>query len=179
MDTTSLIKHYKELNFTVVATPDTHHVNFKVYDITGWEQSSDSKLWDVPCWGTDFSSTLDQAEVYLHGSVKWDGCSNWHFDEQERVMLHGCERQQITRYGEVLGLCWDWTAELCPNWNSLITKPAPQITDEQILRLAAQELGYEFSEKFFLAGNKGPCLETYPLELLNFARAVEAHLKNA
>lgn len=179
MDTTSLVKHCKELDFTVVATPDEYIVKFVVYEITGWGKNLDTGLWDVPNWGSDFSSTLEFVEPYLHGSVKWDGCSNWHFDEQDQVMLHGCSRRGITRYGEVLGLCWDWAAELCPKWDSSLTKPTPQITDEQILRLAAQELGYEFSEKFFLSGNKAPCLETDPLELLNFARAVEAHLKNA
>jgi hypothetical protein len=41
--------------------------------------------------------------------------------------------------------------------------------------MAAKELGYEFSPKWFLTGKNCPSLETDPYELLGFARAVLAH----
>jgi hypothetical protein len=113
------VRHFRELEFTVVAKPHSHHVEFTVYDIEGWSESGE------PVWHKadsdrypDPVNTLEAAESYLHGSVKWDGCSNWHFDEQDRVMLHGCGRRDVLRFGEVLAMCWDWAAELCPNWNA-------------------------------------------------------------
>jgi hypothetical protein len=30
------------------------------------------------------------AATYMHGTIRFDGCSNWYFDEQDRVMLHFC-----------------------------------------------------------------------------------------
>lgn len=113
-----LHKHIPELNFTVVANPKDYSVEFTVYDIVGYSQE------DAPLWGksgaTHFDpvDTLEASEPYLHGAVKWDGCSNWYFDEQDRVMLHGCSREDVQRFGDVMALCWDWTKELLPNSNS-------------------------------------------------------------
>jgi hypothetical protein len=87
-------------------------------------QQGPSGAFDVPCWpikgamgSGDTTNDVTAAEVFLHGEVKWDGCSNWHFDEQERVMLHGCSRDDLTKIGAIMAACWDWTAELCPKWD--------------------------------------------------------------
>jgi hypothetical protein len=47
-------------------------------------------------------------------------------------------------------------------------------TDLEILKLAAKELGYEFDETWFLTGRNCPTLDTDPVELLNFGRALLA-----
>ena len=116
-------KHFHDIAFTVVAVAHAHYVEYTVYDITAHDQAPDGS-WSVPNWphkdattGGDVVNDLAEAAVYLHGTVKWDGCSNWHFDEQDRVMLHGCTRTDLTRIGEVMARCWDWTAELCPSWS--------------------------------------------------------------
>jgi hypothetical protein len=121
----SLIKHLPELNFTVAATPHSHHVDFIVYNIEAWQEGATLEVFDVPLWHKagslsrpDAVSSLEGAEPYLHGYVKWDGCSNFYFDEQERGMLHGCERRDVLRFGEVMAACWDWAAELCPAWSA-------------------------------------------------------------
>jgi hypothetical protein len=51
---------------------------------------------------------------------------------------------------------------------------AEDVSHEEILRLAAKEIGYEFTGQWFLTGGKGLTLETNPLELLNFAHAILA-----
>ncbi len=51
---------------------------------------------------------------------------------------------------------------------------AEDVLHEEILRLAAEEIGYEFTGQWFLTGGKGLTLETNPLELLNFAHAILA-----
>jgi len=114
------IRHFHELRFTVLATDYEHYVEFIVYDIQSYQDDDQSK----PHWprqGADTSpdsvDNLGEAEIYLHGSIKWDGCSNWYFDEQDRNMLHGCSRQEIQRFGDVMGACWDWAAELMPGLN--------------------------------------------------------------
>lgn len=119
-----IVRHSPELEFTIVAKPNDYWVNYKIYDIAGWSEGETQGVYDVPMWhkagaisGMDTVETLDEAEPYLHGRVKWDGCSDWHFDEQDRLMLHGCSRANVQRFGDVMALCWDWTAELCPHWN--------------------------------------------------------------
>jgi hypothetical protein len=84
-------KHLEELNFTVLANVSEYYVTFVIHDM----------------------HAEDVDEIYLHGSVKWDGCSNWYFDEQDRNMLHGCDKADLQRLGIVMAFCWDWTVELC------------------------------------------------------------------
>lgn len=106
-------RHFFDLQFSVVAEVYSHRVDFKIYDMVAWAD-------DTPSWsggGSCFVGTLAEADVYLHGFVKWDGCSNWHFNEQDCGMLHGCSRENVQRFGDVLGRCWDWTAELLSNWD--------------------------------------------------------------
>ena len=106
------IKHFNEMRFTVVATPDRCKVSFVIYDIAELFES-------VPCWHRagascwpDSVDTLEEAEVYLTGEVKIDGCSDWHFDEQDRLMLHGCSRDDVERFGKIMAACWDWATEI-------------------------------------------------------------------
>lgn len=51
----------------------------------------------------------------ISGFVKWDGCSNWHFPSVNDCMFHGCSRSDLTRFGELMAVCWDMTPKLCEN----------------------------------------------------------------
>lgn len=112
-------RDFDELGFTVVAEVKEYRVDFKVYDICGRTGSLDGPYVyhrEGSVNSMDWVESLDDAEVYLHGSVKWDGCSDWYFDEQDRVMLHGCSRHDIERYGMIMAACWDMTKELLPSF---------------------------------------------------------------
>lgn len=111
------LRHFDDLRFTVLAIPSQYYVEFIVYDIETYEDGDKSK----PRWprlgarsSPDNVDKLDEAEIYLHGTVKFDGCSDWRFDEQDRIALHGCSRQGVQRFGDVMGRCWDWAAEFMP-----------------------------------------------------------------
>lgn len=110
-------KHFKDLDFTVVATPHSHQVEYSIYDIEGYTSIDNMPLWHKAGASSypDPVESLSEAEVYIHGSVKWDGCSNWSIDENERCMIHGCSRRDIQRIGDIMALCWDWTAQLIPD----------------------------------------------------------------
>ena len=61
--------------------------------------------------------SIGAADVFAHGFVKWDGCSNWTINEAGwGVMLHACDKEGLTRIGLILGECWDMTRELCEKW---------------------------------------------------------------
>lgn len=113
-----VIKHFEDLQFTVVVTvTDEYRAEFQVYKIEAWDTAG------KPMWhqaGITYSpcpvANLAEAEAFLHGNVKWDGCSNWYFDEQDRLMLHGCTREQLQHWGEVMARCWDLASELIPRF---------------------------------------------------------------
>lgn len=113
-----LVKHFSYLQFTIVAIPGDYEVQYKVYSHDGWDVNLDCPLYHrqgASCY-PDFAETLEEAEVYLHGSVKWDGCSDWAIDELSRAMIHGCCKEDLLSIGQIMAEAWDWTAELCPNW---------------------------------------------------------------
>ncbi len=58
---------------------------------------------------------LEEAEVFLSGSVKWDGCSN--FNLGEGGYYHFCSKQEAIDIGVLLGRLYDWAAKLIPNWD--------------------------------------------------------------
>lgn len=119
--TQRIVKNAIDLDFTIVAElhPNGIVASFTIYDIACFSEGGTPGVYNVPEWtrkGSDDSmnstSVIEEAEIYLHGCVKWDGCSDWHFDEQDRCMLHGCTRGDIQRFGDVMALCWDWAKEL-------------------------------------------------------------------
>lgn len=111
-------RDWQDIQFIAVAEPFPHHVDFKVYAIEGISESGEILFHrsGAPTYPDPVDSIID-AELYLHGSVKGDGCSNWYFDEQDSCMLHGCDRGGLVALGEVMARCWDWAAELIPTWD--------------------------------------------------------------
>lgn len=119
------ITTFEDLSFTVVAELGENelHVSFKVLDIEGHTEDM-QPLYEpqegAPHNASGYVDTTDplHAAPYINGSVKWDGCSNWLFDDQVGGnMLHGCSRRDIQRYGDVLGRCWDMAGEMMgKNW---------------------------------------------------------------
>lgn len=118
-----VIRHFEDIEYSVVATIGNYHVDFEVYEIVGFNQESRHPVWRAMGAKDEFDiiHSLDgeeKAEMFMHGYVKWDGCSNWHFDEQDDVMLHFCDRESLIRIGEVMARCWDMAKELCSNFDT-------------------------------------------------------------
>ena len=119
------VTHMRHVAFTVVAEVHESRVDFTLYNIEGWGEGATKGEYDQPQWhragsGTwpDGVETLEEAEPYLHGEVRQDGLSHWYFDEQDRVMLHGCSKADLQRFGDVMAFCWDWASRLLPTWDA-------------------------------------------------------------
>ena len=107
-----------DIGFTVIASPDDYKVSYTIYEILGNYHDNGALVYTkIGSNSFDPVTKLEEAEIFAHGEVKWDGCSNWAFDKQDRAMLHGCSRQDLENISKVLTFCWDLTAKLCPNWN--------------------------------------------------------------
>jgi len=110
------IKQCLDLDFVIVAEPHSHHVDYKIYNMYGYDQATGPYFCKEDENGAiNPVDNIEEADVFMSGSVKWDGCSNWHFNEQERGMIHGCCKDHLVNIGLALGEAWDWTKELIPN----------------------------------------------------------------
>lgn len=117
------IRHFDNLRYSVIATVENNpfgneptEVQFRIYEIFPWDDAG-NRQWKKCVDGSyDGVDVITDADAYAHGEVKWNGCSNWHIDEQDRVMLHECDRAGLENIGKILAACWDWTKELLPNF---------------------------------------------------------------
>jgi hypothetical protein len=55
----------------------------------------------------------DKEKAWIHGFIKWDGCSNLDISEKD-CMLHFCKREQLVNLGVVLGRLFDEAMVMMP-----------------------------------------------------------------
>jgi len=75
--------------FTIACKPFEHYCEFEAFEILS-------------------------SERFLHGSIKWDGCSNWHFDIQDDCMIHFCSAQDAAAIGVLFSELYRIADELIP-----------------------------------------------------------------
>jgi hypothetical protein len=118
-------RDFLDIEFVVIAELEPEYqcsVNYTIYEIVGmtgphgWSEEGRALFQKAGCDSMEPIEDIARAETFAHGSVKWDGCSNWEF--QKDCMIHACDREGLERIGNVLTRCWDLTAELCPKWSS-------------------------------------------------------------
>lgn len=120
--TEMFIKTWPELMFTAVATPKEYYVEYRIYEVAGLGYDDTGNL-TVADWTRagalstpDSVDNLEEAQLFAHGRVKWDGCSDFVLDEMTSGdAMHHCNRKGLENIGKVLAACWDWTAELIPD----------------------------------------------------------------
>jgi hypothetical protein len=116
----TIIRHFDDLAFTVSAElhDNALSVEFKCYPFVlahSLGGASSERHYPEPGSPTNFPGvlTIAQSEVYLSGSVRFDRCSNWLFDECVRgTCLHACSREDLLGLGELMARCFDWAREL-------------------------------------------------------------------
>lgn len=106
-------REFEDIEFVVVAELEPQYqcsVDYTIYEILDgiilFNKAGSDSMESV--------EAIEEAQIFASGSVKWDGCSNWHFDITDDCMLHSCSREDLERISAVLVRCWDMTTELCP-----------------------------------------------------------------
>lgn len=94
-----LIKH-RRINDVVV--------EFDVFEIVGRGPDNSPVF--------EYSKNDDEPDRYLHGSIRWDACSNWHFDEQDDCMLHFCGMEGINELQRLFGRMYEITKSHIPSF---------------------------------------------------------------
>lgn len=64
-------------------------MDFKVFEHAIQGDVPEYRLKGAP--GMEFTPDLDKAEALFSGGLKWDGCINVIFDDQENCMPHFCD----------------------------------------------------------------------------------------
>ena len=104
----SNLKVFDDIDFAVDVKVEEYRLWFKIYLVIGREYGGGPVQYqDKNRNYTAYTDDLDKAELFAHGYVKFDSCSNWHFDIDEEIMWHACSRYELFRVGDVLSRCWD------------------------------------------------------------------------
>ena len=113
------IRHFNEIGFSVVIKPHEYRVHYDVYAHDGEYEDGTPVLHKkgADTFPSPAASTED-AEIYMNGDVKWDGCSDWEIDENDRCMLHGCDKDDLLNIGKIMAECWDMTKDYCKKWDA-------------------------------------------------------------
>ena len=116
-----MMREVKDLEFVVRAELEPEYqcsVDYTIYEIFGETLMGRLLFQKAGCDGMEPVDDMAQAQVFAHGTVKWDGCSDWEFDIQKDCMIHSCSRESLERISAILVRCWDMTATLCPKWQA-------------------------------------------------------------
>lgn len=104
-----IVEQWKDLDITArfedtVWDNEPHGYDFELYEMIGW----DGVKFDEPLYerkgateSGDFSKKeLEDAQPYLTGMIKWDGCSHFYFGNEG--YLHLCGLNEIEKLQKVL-----------------------------------------------------------------------------
>ena len=103
---------YDDINFAVIHRPiSEYNHDFKVYEIAGVGEDGIPYRVDET---SNIVAGLDEDVTYLCGHIQWDGCSNWVFDEQER--LHFCSVEGGKNIGILFERLYEIARNEIPGW---------------------------------------------------------------
>jgi len=116
MDRAWLVTRFADIEFDVrvaIGEQNDCYVDVEAYRTHAWGDGREYQRADSDT-SPDCTPDLARARRYLHGSVKWDGCSNLHLDEQDEAMLHFCGRKEARNIGELLARIYDLAHDVLP-----------------------------------------------------------------
>jgi hypothetical protein len=120
-----ILRVFDDLEFSVLITPGDVSADFEVYQIVGKCEGPNGEYdkpiyehWKDDAAQADIVENIEGASMFLHGSIKWDGCSNWHFDEQDRAMIHACSRGDLEDIGKIMSACFDLAKEFVKKFST-------------------------------------------------------------
>lgn len=106
------IRHWTDIECAAVMEREGEKpwVDFKCYELVSYNPDY---LYHVQDYvdSMDVTESLDEAQVYLSGRIKWDGCADLKFADET---LHFCGRSNAVNVGVLLGRLYDLAAELMP-----------------------------------------------------------------
>ena len=97
----TLIKEGDYIEFLIDCDPDKdYRLSFEVFKVISWDSEY---------------NPIDK-EIFIRGSIKWDGCSDLFFGEED-CYLHSCGYGGIQDIKKVLDAIWDKAEKEIVNFN--------------------------------------------------------------
>lgn len=117
----------EEFEFTIVSWESNHGhggdcigVDFRVYEAHSWNDPNGRKvMWERRGGSSsnDMTDNLDDAELTLGGFIRWDGCSNWNWgDDDDPAMIHYCSKAQAEAVGQVFARLYVIAGDYMPQY---------------------------------------------------------------
>lgn len=69
------------------------------------ESRLDFEVWQVNSWSVDGNPIEDDNEMFIRGTIKWDGCSHIYFGDSDGY-LHLCGHRYFEDVKKVLDAVW-------------------------------------------------------------------------
>lgn len=110
------------------------HVDFEAFEIIGGSENIDGSdvfmFEGVGGCGFDDKATNDitKANKYIHGTIKWDGCSHVYFGDEGYI--HLCGPEHFKKLGALLAKVYQRCYEIGGFWYAPLTPLATQTTPE-------------------------------------------------
>lgn len=90
-------------DFLIEVRPDIeYHMDFEVYEAAGWRENGD---------------VVDK-ELYLKGTIKWDGCSHIWFGSAGDGYIHLCGGGYWEKHNRLMSALYEMAAERIEKWNA-------------------------------------------------------------
>jgi len=105
--------YHNDIGYTIQAEYKEHVINFIVYRNMTYGLSEDEPVsWLKKGGGwQEETSIIEEAEDYVHGFIKWDGCSNWEYSKDTDIMIHFCGSNEAEFAAKVIPLCYKIASE--------------------------------------------------------------------
>lgn len=98
----------------VVVERRSHWLSFKVYVVLGKTESG-TQIYNRDGYESSPDPVEDRAlaQVFLSGSIKWDGCADMTVEDDP---LHFCGRAHMEEFVALLSAIYDLASELIPSY---------------------------------------------------------------
>jgi hypothetical protein len=101
---------------------DRGYIQFLIEVAEDVDHSMDFKVYEVNAWACDGKNTPCETELYIHGTIKWDGCSHVYFgecDEEEMPSgyLHLCGKRYWEKHNKMMTALWDLASVTVEGWD--------------------------------------------------------------
>lgn len=99
-----------------ISTKGEGWIDYEVYDLTFYDDGEGPPLKFIAVERNGhgmagLTNDIEKAERFMHGAIKWDGCSHNNFASE---YIHGCERKEMTRLGALFEKLFDIACWLMP-----------------------------------------------------------------
>lgn len=88
----TLIKEKDYIKYLIITEPDKY-------------SSLEFTVWQVNSWNEENKPCMEDNEIFIRGSIKWDGCSNINFGDADGY-LHLCGNKYFKDMKNVLDAVW-------------------------------------------------------------------------